>query len=55
MYVVVLIVALTVVSVNCQADCPRLNVSELGATDMLTQNGLVDLRLRLLVETLHCQ
>ena len=41
MYVVVLIVALTAVSVNCQADCPRLNVSELGATDMLTQNGLV--------------
>ena len=41
MYVVILIVALTAVSVNCQADCPRLNVSELGATDMLTQGGLV--------------
>ena len=41
MYVVILIVALTAVSVNCQADCPAFNVSELGATDMLTQGGLV--------------
>ena len=41
MYVVILIVTLTVVSVNCQADCPAFNVSELGAMDMLTQGGLV--------------
>ena len=41
MYVAVLIVALTAVSVNCQADCPAFNVSDLGATDMLTQGGLV--------------
>ena len=36
-----LIVAVTVVSVNCQIDCPMFNVNELGATDMLTQGGLI--------------
>ena len=36
-----LIVALTVVPVNCQVGCPMFNVSELGATDMLTQGGLI--------------
>ena len=36
-----LIVAVTVVPVNCQVDCPMFNVSELGATDMLTQGGLI--------------
>ena len=36
-----LIVALTLVPVSCQIDCPLFNVSELGATDMLTQGGLI--------------
>ena len=36
-----LIVALTVVPVSCQVDCPMFSVSELGATDVLTQGGLI--------------
>ena len=41
-----LIVALTVVPVSCQVDCPMFSVSELGATDMQTQGGLIGAALR---------
>ena len=41
MYIVVLIVALTVVPVSCQIDCPRFNVSDLGNTNALITGGLI--------------
>ena len=37
-----LIVALTVVPVSCQIDCPMFNVSDLGATDMSSETGLIE-------------
>ena len=41
MYMVILIVALTAVSVSCQIDCPRFNVSDLGNTDAQSTTGLI--------------
>ena len=36
-----LIVALTVVPVSCQVDCPMFNETELGTTDMSSATGLI--------------
>ena len=42
MHTVLLIVALTVVPVSCQVDCPQFNETELGATDMSSETGLIE-------------